>query len=344
MSRGFRGPRADRGKSLILLLVLLLVMTGATVVARAETCKAAADMDAATRAAIVSAGQRYFEMAAKGDVSSLRQNATPSATSDFAGVEAVVKNHQSEIAGSHGTARPPFFLEADGTANIPHAEFFCGVFNRRGQTADSAVFRFDDFPLGKYAVVIFDAAPSNPPSTVSFLLQQQGTDWKWRGLYVASAQAAGHAADWYISRARDYKAKRQLHNAWLYYLEARILISPLPFMSTANTDSLYDESQPLTPADLPADGKTADLAAAAGTYKLIALFPEAVGNDLDLIVKYQVSDVSDTGRAYQSNLAVTKALVAKFPELSGAFAAVVARAVQPDGRDYGTLLKMNEIK
>jgi hypothetical protein len=41
---------------------------------------------------------------------------------------------------------------------------------------------------------------------------------------------------------------------------------------------------------------------------------------------------------------VIKALVAKFPELREAFAGVVARAVAPSGRDYGTLLGMKDIK
>ena len=39
-----------------------------------------------------------------------------------------------------------------------------------------------------------------------------------------------------------------------------------------------------------------------------------------------------------------KALVAKYPEYRAAFAGVVARAVEPSGRDYGTLLAMKEIK
>jgi len=41
---------------------------------------------------------------------------------------------------------------------------------------------------------------------------------------------------------------------------------------------------------------------------------------------------------------VIKALVAKYPELRDAFAGVVARAVDPSGRDYGTLLPMKDIK
>jgi phage tail sheath gpL-like len=135
-----------------------------------------------------------------------------------------------------------------------------------------------------------------------------------------------------------------MHNAWLYYLEARSLASPLPLMSTAATDKLYDESQKVLPADLPAGDKTATLSTGTATYKLTALFPEAVGNDLDLIVKYQGADISNTAQAYQSNVAVMKTLLKKYPELRDAFAAVVARAVDPAGHDYGTLLAMKDIK
>ena len=58
---------------------------------------------------------------------------------------------------------------------------------------------------------------------------------------------------------------------------------------------------------------------------------------MDLIVKYQAADASNTNQAYQDNVAVMKALVLKYPEVRDAFVAVVARAVDPGGRDYGTL-------
>jgi hypothetical protein len=41
---------------------------------------------------------------------------------------------------------------------------------------------------------------------------------------------------------------------------------------------------------------------------------------------------------------VIKALIAKFPEFREAFAGVVARAVDPSGHDFGTLLTMKDIK
>ena len=182
------------------------------------------------------------------------------------------------------------------------------------------------------------------PTTVSQILQLIGSDWKRGGPYMKSGQTNGHDSNWFITHAREFQSKGQAHNAWLYYLVARSLISPLPFMSTAATDKLYDDSQKLQPADFPADGKTADLSASGTTYKLTALFPEVVGSDLDLIVKYQAADVSNTNTTYSSNVAVMKALVTKYPELRDAFAAVVARAVDPSGRDYGTMLAMKDIK
>ena len=328
----------------VLLSVVLAAVTGGATTVFAENCTTANDMEPATRTALVSAGQRYFELVAKGDSASLRQAAIPSLASDFSGIETTVKDNQSALIGPKSTARPPFLLEADGTAPIARAEFYCGVFGRNGQTADSAAFYLNNLPPGKYGVVILDVPSSKGPHTVSWILQQQASEWKVGGLYIKAAQIAGHDSDWFVTRAREFHTKGQAHNAWFYYLEARSMVSPLPFMSTANTDKLYDESQKAQPADLPADGKTTDLPAGTTTYKVTALFPELVGNDLDLIVKYQAADVSNTNQAYQSNVAVMKALVGKYPELRDGFAAVVARAVDPGGRDYGTMLAMKEIK
>jgi len=107
---------------------------------------------------------------------------------------------------------------------------------------------------------------------------------------------------------------------------------------------IRDRSQTAQPADVPANGNTVELSVGGKIYRLTEIFPLAVGDDLDVVVKYQAADVSDTARAFQENATVIKALVAKFPELREAFAGVVARAVEPSGRDYGTLLAMKAIK
>jgi hypothetical protein len=176
------------------------------------------------------------------------------------------------------------------------------------------------------------------------VLQQAGAEWKLAGFYAKSSQACGHDAAWFIQRARDFKTKGRNHNAWLYYREAMALLAPVDFMSTLSTDKLYDESHTAQPADVPANGNTVEMSAGGKIYRLTDIYPLAVGDDLDVVVKYQAADVSDSARTFQENTAVIKALVAKDPELREAFAGVVARAVEPSGRDYGTLLAMKEIK
>ena len=68
------------------------------------------------------------------------------------------------------------------------------------------------------------------------------------------------------------------------------------------------------------------------------------GGDLDLLVRYQASDISNTTQTFQTNISLIKALVAKYPEFRDAFAGVVARAVDPSGQDFGTMLPMKDIK
>ena len=309
----------------------------------AQTCQTSAELDEPTRTAVTSAAQKYFQMAVRGDTASLRQASIPSLASDFSGIEATLKDHQADLAGSQATVKASFLLDAT-TATDPHEEFYCGVFGRNGQTANSAAFYLDNLPPAKYSVVLLDATSAKGKTMFSEVLEQTGTDWKLGGLYLKAAQIGGHDSDWFLNRARQYKASGQLHNAWFYFLEGRSLASPLSFMSTQASDRLYDESQTMVPADMPAGGKTVDLPAGTGTYKLTAVFPEAVGNDLDLIAKYQTANAANTNQAYADNVAIMKALVTKYPEIRDAFAGIVARGVDATGRDYGTLLAMKDIK
>lgn len=321
---------------------LWLALLGAS--AHAQTCQSAADMEAAVRTALETTAKRYFEMAARGDTTALKQNSITSIAASFGGIETAVKENQVALTGAQATVRPPFLLTAEGPDPLARAEFLCGVFGSSGQTKDSAVFVLNNLPPGRYGVTIVDANGEKDSRTLTFVLQQTFVDWKLAGFYAKSSQAAGHDAAWFIQRARDFKSKSQNHDAWLYYREAIALSAPVDFMSTLATDKLYDEAQAAQPSDVPANGNTVDLTASGKVYHLTEIFPLAVGADLDVVVKYQAADVSNTARTFQENTAVIKALVAKFPECREAFAGVVARAVEPSGRDYGSLLAMKDIK
>ncbi len=301
-------------------------------------------MDASLRTALETAAKRYFEMSAHGDTAALKQNSIATVAASFAGIEAAVKENQDALTGAQATVRPPFLLAADGPQALARAEFLCGVFGKSGQTKDSSVFVLNNLPPGKYGVTILDVNGGKSAMTLTLVLEQVGADWRLAGFFPRSSQAAGHDAAWFIQRARDFKTKSQNHNAWLYFREAIALSTPVDFMSTLATDNLYDELQAMQPADVPANGKTMDLSAGGKVYRLTELFPLPVSNDLEVVVKYQAADVSDTAHAFQENAAVIKVLIAKFPEFREAFASVVARAVDPSGHDYGTLLAMKDIK
>jgi hypothetical protein len=284
-------------------------------------------------------------MASKGDTASMRQNAIASLASDFTGIETAVKDHAKDLTDAKATVKNVFVLTVEGTAPLEHGEFYCGVFGKNGQTSNSAVFYLDNLQPGKYAVALLSAASAKGQTNFSLILEKAGNDWKLGDLYITPGAVGGHDVEWYVNQAREYKKNGQLHSAWFYFLEARELASPLSFrMATAATDRLYDESHTVAPTDIPAGGKTADLVAAGTTYKLTSLFPQSAGDDLYLVVKYQVPDASNTNQAYQSNMAVIGALVAKLPEIRGAFTGIVARAVDSNGHDYGTLMSMKDIK
>jgi hypothetical protein len=321
--------------------------------AGAQTCQTAKDMGESSRTALVATAQRYFAMVTQGDVASLRQNAIPGLAGSFGGIEAVVTEQKPNLAGTQPVVRPPFLLLAQGTAPFERAEFLCGVFGKAGQTADSTVFVIPGLPPGDYAAAILDVTTAKGPYTVTFVLQQLSGAWKLAGMYVKSSLVAGHDAKWYIERGRAFKAKGQTHNAWLYFLQGRDLLVPVAFMSTMETDKLYDEMQAGLPADLASAAHALQITAQVGlpgtpqvnkTFSVVQMFPLAVGNDLNLIVKYQAADISNTGQIFQDNMGVIRAMVTKYPEFREGFAGVVARAVDPTGRDFGSMLAMKDIK
>jgi hypothetical protein len=318
--------------------VVVLIFAIAPVLA--QTCQTTEDMDAPTKSALVNTALRYYGMVTQGDVASLRQNAIASLASNFVGIEAAVTESKGNLLGVQPTARPPYLLKADGAAPLARAEFLCGIFGQSGQTANSAVFVIPNLPPGTYGLTVLDASTPKGPYTVSFVLQLDGSAWKLAGFYVKPTQAASHDGQWFLARASQFKAKGQTRNAWLYAAQARELLVPVPFMNTMATDKLYDEYHGLQPTDLA----PSDIAAGGKTYHLTSVFLLPVNDEIDLIVKYASPDVSNTTQTFQDNQAVIKAVVAKYPEFHAAFDAVVARAVEPSGRDFGSMLPMKEIK
>jgi len=83
---------------------LLLLFTIAALVfcprGFAQTCFTSDDMDPATRSALQAAASKYFDMVARGDTASLRQNSIPAVASNFGAIENTIKENQSNLAAA----------------------------------------------------------------------------------------------------------------------------------------------------------------------------------------------------------------------------------------------------
>jgi hypothetical protein len=175
-------------------------------------------------------------------------------------------------------------------------------------------------------------------------LQDVGGSWKLAGFYPRLNSIAGHDGQWYLTKARDYKTKGAMYTAWFYYLTAWDLIAPVNFMSTPQLDRIATELNSARPSNLPSESQPLNLFANGKTFPVIDLSAYPVGPDLNVCVGYQPADAANSALAYQDNMAVIKALVQQHPEFREAFAGVIARAVDANGHDYGSVLEMRDIK
>src|SRR5438309_3878314 len=194
--------KSDHNFRLMSLVVAVIVLASTS--GLAQTCLTSDEIDAATRTAIQSAATRYFDMVSKGDSASLKQNAIPALANNFAGMEGTIKENQANLSGAHATPRAPYELKAEGTAPLPRAEFLCGVFGAAGQTANSTEFVIPNLPPGNYGLVTLDVTSPKGSHTLTFILQQTGTEWKLGGFYAKPAQISGHDGNWFAQQARTY--------------------------------------------------------------------------------------------------------------------------------------------
>jgi hypothetical protein len=95
---------------------------------------------------------------------------------------------------------------------------------------------------------------------------------------------------------------------------------------------------------MPSQNAPLSLSANGKVFKVTELAAVPVDNKLDLRIRYENANANNSGIAFQDNMAVIKAVVAKYPELREAFDSIIARAVDSSGQEYGTLLPVKEIK
>jgi len=331
-------------RSLDRLVVALVLTTIAFLPASqallAQSCSSGPDLDPATASAINAAARQYLEMSKNGDVAGLKANAIPGIASDFGAIEQAVVTNKPFLAEGDSTITGTYLLDASqAKAALPRADFYCGIYN----SPDRTTFSISNLPAGKYALVI-QKVNGKDPITLTLVLQNIGGAWKLAGYYPRLDAIGGHDGPWFLSKAREYKSKGDARDAWFYYLTAWELSAPVNFMSTPQLDKLAEEMQSARPGDLPSDNAPLSLSSNGKVFKVTEMTAVPVENKLDLRVIYQNANAADSGVAFQDNMAVIRAIIARYPELRDAFDSVIARAVDGSGHEYGSLLPMKEIK
>lgn len=321
-------------------LWLLLLLSGVGLVPAAGAgCTASADMDAATRAQLERAALSYFQMAVRGDSAGLRQAAVATLASDFMPVEAAVSAHQAIFeAAQPPQVRAEFLLEPEGSTPQERAEFYCGVW----QTPGFTLFVLNNLAPGRYAIVVLEARSGKGAYRLSLVMAEQQQVWKLAGFYPRPAGIAGHDAAWFWEQARAYKSRKQFRNAWFYYLTTRELLMLVPFMSNQQLEQMASELAGLPPQGLPAE-KPVDFLAAGKVFKVAQVYVVPDDDGLQLVLQHQVADASKSGPTHLGNLALIQQWVKTYPEYREAFTAVVARASDASGHDYGSRMAMKDI-
>jgi hypothetical protein len=326
----------------ITLIAFPLLLAAQMPAKSTETCSTVQDIDAGARAAMEAAAQQFFTQAAAGNPAAMQQNAIPSVAGNFQGISSAVLRDKDKIAGGRAQVRNEWLLDAPGTQTYDRAEFFCGTYNSPQHTS----FAIPGLPPGKYAVVIQDVSATKQPFVITYVLQQESGQWKLAGYQAKPRQFGAHDGLWYWVQARDYKKQGSQHLSFFYYTVAADLLAPVPFMSTPQLEALYQEEQANIPKDLPQNPQQPVPVTLNGqTYNIVQAF--VVPDDkqgLDLVYKYSSPDISDQVKTFQQNMAFIRALAQQYPEYKQAFTSIVARAVAPNGQDFGTQLPVTEIK
>ena len=323
------------------VLSLGLFLLAVVCAVQAQTCYTGSEIDPSTAKAVEAAAQLYFNLSAQGDVAGLRTNAIPEVARNFSGIEEAVLSNKLFLAQGQLSDTRIFVLDAsESKTALQRAEFYCGIYN----SADRVVFSIPGLPPGRYAVSIAKVTGAHP-ITLTMILQDAGKNsWKLAGYYARLNSIGDHDGQWFLSQARDYKEKGQRYNAWFYYLTAWDLIAPVDFMGTPQLDKLADELQAARPGDLPSANAPLELALGGKTFKITDIAAVPVPGNLDLRVQYETPDAGNPTLAAQDNLAVSKALLIKYPEFRNAWGAVIARATDDLGHAYSTLTPMKDAK
>jgi hypothetical protein len=322
-------------------LLLLLAMFSMPLLA--EPCVTQSAMQPAERDTLVRTGMTLASMTAGNDADGVRAQTMPSYAQDFNGIRDVIRTAAPHLQGASFVPDTVWILDASASKAGPDGspqdvQFFCTLNRTQGQTS----FLIPALPAGRYGLVVLNTAGTAEPWQVAMLLRQSspGT-WQLGGLFPRATAAGGHDGLWYWRAARDYAAKKQAWNSFVYYIEAEQLLKPVSFVSSSHLEVLEGERGKAAPPALSSGIGPAQplvIASKGPEVRVTSLgaenSPGRTGG-IDLLAHIAATDVlADPVASRARNAAAAKAIIAAYPELRGAFQGVWIVADLPGGTQY----------
>ena len=309
----------------------------------AEPCITQSAMQPASRDSLVQAGNTLASMTAGNDADGIRAQTMPQYAQDFGGIRDVIRNAAPHLQGASFVPDTVWILDATSAKPGPDGspqdvQFFCTLNRTAGETS----FLIPALPAGRYGLVVMNTVGTAEPWQVAMLLRQSAAGtWQLGGLFPRATAAGGHDGLWYWRAARDFAAKKQVWNAFVYYTEAEQLLRPVTFVSSSHLELLQGERGKAAPPALSTGiGPAQQLVVAAKgpEVRVTSLgaenSPGRTGG-IDLLAHIAATDASaDPVAARARNAAAAKAIIAAYPELRGAFQGVWIVADLPGGATY----------
>jgi len=321
---------------LLSLSVLLILMPAGLC---AETCTTQSAMAPAVRDGLLSAAQNIATLSAANNADGVKALTMPQVAADFGGIAQSIRDASSHMQGAGFVPQSVWLLDnsAAPVGSQQDAQFFCNL--NRGSAMTS--FMIPSLPQGKYGLVVLDATGPDPWQVSTLLRENTPGQWQLAGFFPRATTTAGHDGLWYWKTARDYVAKKQAWNAWIYYAAAEQLLKPVSFVSSDHLEKLQGERSKAAPPALSnglneqqplviGDGKGAEIRVTA-----LAAENAPANAGLDVVAHVKADNaLNDPIASRARNQAAAKAIVAAYPELRSAFHGVWIMAEFPDGSNY----------
>ena len=330
------------------LVLVLTALGGGT--ARAEKCTTQSAMTATDREALAAAAHTMADKVLANDSPGLRTITIAQFSNNFGAIQEAVGNASTKVKGATMVVEQVYLLDAsdlkagaDGAT--PPAQFYCTL----NKSIAGVDFSIPGLPPGKYGFAIVETRGIAAPWRLSFLLQQEGGQWKMGGFYPKPMTAAGHDGLWYWTEARRMAKSKEQWNAWLYYQQAEALLNPTGLIQSTHLEKLHTEQTAATPPAASEGVSPNAPLVVKGTdgmeYHFTGLtVDDSLAKDkVDVMAHLKVEQIGDPVAARKRNTDAMSALLATYPELRKGFHGVWVFAEATGQSPYATELAMNEI-